>query len=182
MTARKFTRQTTSFPQEVSHEARRTVELLVSQLQQFRNQVEDNRARMLAQSFIAAHYASVGAQTWTVIGSQVARNTYARIDDVLMWTLTLSGSAVAGTPGPSLVVTLPGGYRCADGTPDTPGVPSGNQISLGVASDNGGASEVCVITATPGNDRVVITLLDGSNWANSAAGTTVAFTIWLDVE
>lgn len=181
MTVKPYNLTSVAWPQEIPHSVRRTFDLLVAQVQELRNQIEANRARMRVEAFNAAHFAGANGQTWTATGAQVSRNSYARFDDVLLWSFQLSASTVGGTPDPSLVLTLPGGYRCARGAADTPGVPAGAQVFPVFASDAGGATEIAQGIATPGSTNIVIQLLSGANWT-SGADTAIAFTCWIDVE
>jgi hypothetical protein len=63
--------------------------------------------------FSGSHFGAVAPMVWTLDPSAVLRNRYVIIGKTLFWALHISwysgGNVLAGTPSPTLRMTLPGG-------------------------------------------------------------------------
>jgi hypothetical protein len=80
--------------------------------QEFYNQIDavvPVAAAWTAVPFNAAHFGGRGALVWTVTAGNLLCNQYLRHGPLLVWSIAVNGSTLAGTPNNLLHLTLPAG-------------------------------------------------------------------------
>ena len=112
----------------------------------------------VAVPYNGANFFASGAMTWTVDAGDVIVNRYARIGNVIVWTVQIAASSIGGTPATQLYINAPSGIAFSS---------TGN-YSRGVFPE---------IYAAPITSSILsLQLINGGAFPASTNGTYVYFT------
>jgi hypothetical protein len=114
---------------------------------------------------------TASAGTWTVDSGDVLEFKYALVGKTMFVSFVIAGTDLSSA-AEKLKIAIPGGFTAAN-----------RSDNFGFATDNGGTPEPATVTVLAGGTTIDCGLLDGTNWASTAAdNTNIVGEIFFDVQ